>query len=168
VVNKSNHPIQTPSNSHTTKFVKILLTYPDFSSTHRVRNYRQHNANAILHILQFTVAHALGFSIFTSRILETDVLQSHCNFKSHVKSNSFLAIILQLPIPKTRLDYSPLRFHNTVYSASTTPVQSNTSYTHFARTSRKTPSSVIKNACLLDVLSLRAYVTGMCLPTRCL
>jgi hypothetical protein len=47
---------------------------------------------------QFTVAHALGFSVFTSRIQETDLLQSHCNFISHMKFFfSQLAIILQLP-----------------------------------------------------------------------
>jgi hypothetical protein len=42
----------------------------------------------------------LGFSVFTNRILVTDLLQSHCNFKTHevffAQPNSFLAIILQL------------------------------------------------------------------------
>jgi hypothetical protein len=37
-----------------------------------------------LHTLQFTVTHALGFSVFTSRILATDSKQSYCNFKSHI------------------------------------------------------------------------------------
>jgi hypothetical protein len=32
---------------------------------------------------------------------------------------------------------------------STTTVLPNTSYNHFARTTRKTPSSIVKNACLL-------------------
>jgi hypothetical protein len=45
----------------------------------------QYRASAVLHPLQFTVSHALGFSVFTSRILATDLQQSHCNFKSHVK-----------------------------------------------------------------------------------
>jgi hypothetical protein len=43
---------------------------------------------------------------FTSRILATELQQSHCHFKSHMKSSLqckyFLTIILQLPIPKTR------------------------------------------------------------------
>jgi hypothetical protein len=30
-------------------------------------------AIAILHTLQFTIAHALGFSVFTSRLLATDL-----------------------------------------------------------------------------------------------
>jgi hypothetical protein len=38
------------------------------------------------HTLQFTVTHALGFSVSTSRILATDLSQSHCYIKSHMKS----------------------------------------------------------------------------------
>jgi hypothetical protein len=36
-------------------------------------------------ILQFTVTHALGFSVLITRILATDLSQSHCNFESHMK-----------------------------------------------------------------------------------
>jgi hypothetical protein len=36
-------------------------------------DYRQYRAIAILHNLQFTVAHALGFLVFISRFLETDL-----------------------------------------------------------------------------------------------
>jgi hypothetical protein len=54
------------------------------------------------HTFQLTVAHTLGFSIFTSPILATDLWQSHCNFKSHVKSSWHHVIpflpFLQLPI----------------------------------------------------------------------
>jgi hypothetical protein len=42
------------------------------------------SAIADLHALQFTVTHALGFSVFTSRILATDL--SVCHLKSHMKS----------------------------------------------------------------------------------
>jgi hypothetical protein len=52
---------------------------------HKVRDYRHYNAIAILHTFQFTVTHALVFSVFTSRILATDLSQSHCHFKSHMK-----------------------------------------------------------------------------------
>jgi hypothetical protein len=34
-----------------------------------------------------TVPYALGFSVFTSRILATDLSLSHCHFRSHVKSS---------------------------------------------------------------------------------
>jgi hypothetical protein len=51
----------------------------------------------------------------------------------------------------------------------------NTSYNHFARTPRKTLSSVFRNAhlpvCYLAIrvlLLLNACVAGMCSPTRCL
>jgi hypothetical protein len=52
---------------------------------------------AVLHILQFTVTHVLGFQVFTSRILATDLSQSHCHFKSHLKS-SFDGLISFLPL----------------------------------------------------------------------
>jgi hypothetical protein len=73
---------------------------------HTFRFYRN------LHTFQLTVAQALGFQIFTSRILGTDLSQSHSNFKTPVKSTwhrliSFL-LFLQLPIPRldpTTLDY---------------------------------------------------------------
>jgi hypothetical protein len=78
-------------------------TFTQFGTT---GNY---SAIAILHIYLFTVAHALGFSVFTSRFLATDLSQSHCKFKPHVKSswqsNSFLAISSQSPwttISRTR------------------------------------------------------------------
>jgi hypothetical protein len=37
------------------------------------------NAIAILHNLQFTVTHALGFSFFTSRIMVTELKESRCD-----------------------------------------------------------------------------------------
>jgi hypothetical protein len=36
-------------------------------------DYRQYRAIADLHTLQFIVTHALGFSVFTNRILATDL-----------------------------------------------------------------------------------------------
>jgi hypothetical protein len=40
---------------------------------HTTRDYRQNSAIAVLHTLQFTVIYALGFSVFTSHILATDL-----------------------------------------------------------------------------------------------
>jgi hypothetical protein len=55
-----------------------------------------YSATAGLNTLQFTVTHALRFSVFTSRILATDLSQCHCNFKTHMsllsQSNFFLVI----------------------------------------------------------------------------
>jgi hypothetical protein len=60
-------------------------TFTEFGNT---GNY----SIAILHTFHFTVAHALGFSVFTSRILVTDLSQSHCNFNSHMKSSWHILI----------------------------------------------------------------------------
>jgi hypothetical protein len=110
-----------------------------------IQDYMQYGAIAILHTIQFSVTHALGFSTFTGRILATDLSQSHCNFNSHVKSpwhglNPILPL-LQLPIRKTaRLDSTTL-----LYSFASSMLFYNPS----ARTPRITPSSIVKNACLL-------------------
>jgi hypothetical protein len=53
-----------------------------FTQLETTRNYSD---VADLHSFEFTVTHALGFSVFTSRILATDWSQSHSNFKSHMK-----------------------------------------------------------------------------------
>jgi hypothetical protein len=78
-------------------------------------NTGNYSAIAILHTFQFTVTHALGYSVVTSRILATDLIQSHCNFKSHVESSLYRLIpflpFLQLPIPKIRLYFSRLLFY---------------------------------------------------------
>jgi hypothetical protein len=44
-----------------------------FIGIHTTRDYRQYSAVAALHNLQFTVTHALGFSVFSSCILATDL-----------------------------------------------------------------------------------------------
>jgi hypothetical protein len=49
------------------------------------------------HTLQFTVAHTLEFSVFTSHILATDLQQSHCHLKSQMES-SFHSLIPFLPL----------------------------------------------------------------------
>jgi hypothetical protein len=64
---------------------------------HTNRDYGEYSVISDLHTLQFTVTQALGFSLFTSRILTTDLLQSHCRFKSHMKS-SFHSLIPFLPL----------------------------------------------------------------------
>jgi hypothetical protein len=56
-----------------------------------------YSAIAILYTFQFTVPHALAFSVFTSRNLATELSPSQCNFKSHMKS-SFYNLITFLPL----------------------------------------------------------------------
>jgi hypothetical protein len=138
---------------------------------HTVRDYKQYSAIIILQTFQFTVEHALGFSVFASRILATGLSQSHCHFKS---PNSLLALSCSCQFRRLDSVLFRLLFRTPCYSASTYTLP-NTSYNHFARTPQKTRSSVVKNACLLvrylamDVLLLlSARVAGICLPTRCL
>jgi hypothetical protein len=121
---------------------------------------------AILHTLLLTATQALQFSAFTSRILTTDLSQSHCNFKSHMKSSWHSLIhflpLLQFPIRKTRLDYSRLPFY-TPSCLLTVPF-----YNQSARTSRKTPFPIVNKGrlqlrCLAtNVLLLRALVLPEC------
>jgi hypothetical protein len=91
----------------------VLDDWINWHLIHTTRDYRQFSAIADLHNLQFIVTKALGFLVFTSRILATDLSQSHCKLKWHMKSSlhrliPFLVIILQLAIPKTRLNSIPL------------------------------------------------------------
>jgi hypothetical protein len=61
--------------------------------TFTTRDCRQCSAIAILHTFQFIVRYTLRFSVFTSRILATDLSQSRCNFKSHMKSSRHSLIL---------------------------------------------------------------------------
>jgi hypothetical protein len=72
------------------------------------RDYRQLQRYRYSTHFQFT--HALGFSVFTCRILATDLAQSHLHFNSHRKC-SWHSIIAVLPfllnhlrLPSTELD----------------------------------------------------------------
>jgi hypothetical protein len=83
-----------------------------YSYIHRIREY---SAIAIPHNFQFTVTHALGFSVFSRRILATDLSQSHSHFKSHMHSSCnslipFLPFLLShLRLPSTELFPVPSR-----------------------------------------------------------
>jgi hypothetical protein len=132
----------------------------------------QYCAIGNLHTFQLTVTHALGFSVFTSRILATYLSQSHCNFNSHMKSswqsNSILAIFAAANSEDSARLLSTTVVYS-CYSVSTTPVLPNTSYNHIARTPRKTPSTIVKNACLpINGCPSVACVcfAGMCLKSR--
>jgi hypothetical protein len=62
----------------------------------QVGTTENYGAIAILHTFQFNVTHALGFSVFTNRILATDLSVSLSLQLTHIvilaQSNSFLAI----------------------------------------------------------------------------
>jgi hypothetical protein len=50
-----------------------IIGFSDTLYIHTVRDYRHNNTVADLHTLQIIITHALGFSVFTSRILATDL-----------------------------------------------------------------------------------------------
>jgi hypothetical protein len=56
--------------------------------------YNQYSAVANLHTFQFTVAHVLGFFVFTSRLLATD-LNTETSTSSHYEI--FLPFLVQSP-----------------------------------------------------------------------
>jgi hypothetical protein len=58
----------------TTGFIDTLLTQLGTTGNYSII--------ADLHTFQFTVPHALGFLVFTSHILATELSQAHCHFKS--------------------------------------------------------------------------------------
>jgi hypothetical protein len=92
---------------------------------------------------------------------QTDVIQFHCHFNSHVKSSCHSLISSQsLRLPSPELDQILIRLQ--FYTPSIASFGTLLSHNSSARTPRKTLSSV-RNACLLaryvamDVLCVRVY-----------
>jgi hypothetical protein len=144
-------------------FIDTLFTH--FGTT---GNY---SAITILYTSQFTVAHALGSSLGVSR--QRILQQSHCHFKSRMKS-SFHSLISSCYFIPIILD---CHLQNLTHFLRTT--HSNDLLWPFI-TSRHGPRrkhslSIVEKVCLLirclvmDVLLLRAYTSArLCLPSRCL
>jgi hypothetical protein len=82
----------------------IGFIYSLYTTLGTIGNY---SPVAVLDMLLFTFTHALGSSVFTSRILATDLKQSQYHFKSHMKS--FHSLIYSLPLfCKCQLNSNPL------------------------------------------------------------
>jgi hypothetical protein len=151
------------------------------------RDYRQYSAIADLHGSQFIVAHALGFSVFNSRILATDIWQSRCHIKSHMKSSfhrlipSFPFLLPHLGLPSPELDQildNSLKWTLLQMNSQLLTTKSNDLLCPFINPRqglhKKHSLFIVAKACLLirclemDVLLLRAFASaGMCLPSRC-
>jgi hypothetical protein len=148
------------------------------SYIHTVRDYRQYSAIAIRHTFQFAVAHALGFSVFTSLILATGLLHYHCHFNSHMRS-FWHSLIHFLPLFSTHISFLAPKliscqagFSKLDFPLSTTILFSPTPsrlltvsfYNPSARTILKT-ACIVYEACLprrclaIDVLLLHAYAS---------
>jgi hypothetical protein len=105
-----------------------------------------YSAIADPHTLHFTVTHALGFSVFTSRILVTDYNTVSLSLQiTHEvffpQPNSLLAIILQLAIMKTEFNSIPLlptSYPGWRSETRLTLLNWTLLYNYFARTTQKT------------------------------
>jgi hypothetical protein len=78
---------------------------------HTIRDYGQLQRYCYsTHTFQFTITRTLGFSAFASRILATDIPQSHCHVNPHMKSSwhsliSFFPFLLsRIPLSSPELD----------------------------------------------------------------
>jgi hypothetical protein len=148
---------------------------------HITRDYRQYSAIAILHTLQFTVAHALRFSGFTSRILATDFTTVSLSLQITHKvffsqPSSFLAIILRLQIPQTWLRLasrnSTLHFRLLIstllcrvfcflITSRDGPHRKRSLYCSWGKCTAPLPSN-------RRPITARVRFAGMCLPSLCL
>jgi hypothetical protein len=84
----------------------ILHTLTQFGTTGSYRPI------TVLRTFRSAVTQTLGFSVFTSRILATDLSQSHWHFNSHIKSSChrvipFLGPILRLPVLNAQVHFQP-------------------------------------------------------------
>jgi hypothetical protein len=152
-------------------------------------DYIQYSVVAVLHTLQFIAAHELGLSVFTRRILTTDLWQSHCHFKTNMESY-FRSLITFLPLlcscQSQRLDSIRFQAHIPagwlletwlyptvlLYSVASSdcvllqPLGINPK----KNTACIIDESWLPCCCLaIDVLLSRTLAcAGMCLPSRCL
>jgi hypothetical protein len=135
---------------------------------HTVRDYRQYSAIAILHTFQFTVAHTLGFSVLTSRILATDLSQSHCHFKSHMKPTlhrliPFLQFLLHhLRLQSPELDPILILHAWDPYYIASRRTDRKHSFLHCCKEVFTTPLHGNRRP-----IVERVGFGGICLPSRC-
>jgi hypothetical protein len=125
------------------------------------------SAFAILHSVQFTVTHFLGFSVFNSHILATDLCQSHCNFKSYMKS-SFHSLITFFHYSAIANSVDSIKF---LYSPQ---LNWNFLYNQFATTQKTQPLYCWGDLFTAPLVSNGSYsfvvcvfvAAGMCIPSR--
>jgi hypothetical protein len=133
-----------------------------------------YGANADLHTSQFTFTHALGFSVFTSRILATDLQQSQCHFKSHTKSS------FHSPIPFLPLFFNCQFFCSQAHIPAGWRLETRLNWTvlhnHFARTMQKPQplygcegvfTAPLNSNGSYSIVACVFVFGGMCLSSRC-
>jgi hypothetical protein len=92
-----------------------MIGFIDTLYNHTTHTYKKYSAVADLHTFQFTVAHALGLSVSTSRVMATDPKTAAITSNIY---GVFLSFLLQPPwtVDSPELDlflqfcfYAPLR-----------------------------------------------------------
>jgi hypothetical protein len=127
----------------------------------------------------FTVAQALGFSVFTSLILKKDLSQSFCNLKSHMEFSCH-SLIPSLPFLLSHLqsspDLDPIPFRLLFCTPFLLYITSSDCALLWPLRTDTTKNTVLYDAHLLVPLPNNEYssivacvfVKGICLPTHCL
>jgi hypothetical protein len=152
--------------------IGFIAPYTKYSEQRQLQRLRYS------HTLQLTVTQALKFSVFTNRILATDLQQSHCHFKSHMKSSSH-GLIPFLPLfcncQFRRLDSIPLlpvtypgrlaSWNSTLHSMLLLPA-SEIFFITTLQSRRKHSPSVVGKACL-EHRCIAMDLFDCCLRIRC-
>jgi hypothetical protein len=151
---------------------RVLVLVIEFIDTFykQLRTTGSYSSNADLDTLQITVTHELELSVFTSRILATD-LKSLTVTSNHTRSllftaQFFLAIILQMP---TQFNSSAPEFISCQAGVSTLDsilLKRNLLYNHFRRTKQKTQSLYFGKACL-QLRCITQKLIDFCLRICC-
>jgi hypothetical protein len=134
-----------------------MIGFIDYRKWYRYR----HSTHFIFHL-----AHALEFSVFTSRILATDLSRSHCNFRSHdvflVQSTFFSCQFQRL---------HPILFWLR-FNTPTSAIIETRLYYPLCTDPTENSASIVDKACLprrclaIDVLLFRARVLRKCVCRR--
>jgi hypothetical protein len=136
-----------------------------------------------------TVTQALGFSVFISRILATDLKQFRCHFKSRLESFFFQAQFLSFHYSAAANSEDSNQFNFSAPKLISWQAESRNStlhfmllfcaplrcrtilYNHFARTTQKTQLLLLRGVFTDPLPSNRCPIIArarMCLPSRCL
>jgi hypothetical protein len=115
--------------------------------------YRQYSATADLYTFQFTVAHALGFPIFTSRLLATDL------------NTETITVSLNHTLPVLQMNEA---FKQTSLHKTNFPWPSSTENSELCLCHLKTENCYICNCRYIDHAENTAPIVETCLLSHCI
>jgi hypothetical protein len=149
---------------------------------HWTRDYRQLQRYRYFHTSQFTIKHALGFSVFTSRILATDFIRVSLSLQTTTKF-SFHSLLPLLSLfcncQFRRLDSFQFLCSQVISRqvgvSKLDSIQLIFLYNHIARTTRKTQpfyfwlgmfTAPLHSNESYSIVACVFVASGMCLPSR--